>query len=60
MPRLLIALCVLLLAEQNAEMALQLADRVYVVDHGTVVFEGTSNELRGDVQAATTYLGVGR
>jgi len=59
MPRLLIALCVLLLAEQNAEMALQLADRVYVVDHGTVVFEGTSNELRGDVRAATTYLGVG-
>ena len=31
----------MLLVEQNAEMALQLADRVYVIDHGTVVFEGT-------------------
>ena len=30
----------MLLVEQNAEMALQLADRVYVIDHGTVVFEG--------------------
>ena len=31
----------MLLVEQNAEMALQLADRVYIIDHGTVVFEGT-------------------
>ncbi len=30
----------MLLVEQNAEMALQLADRVYVIDHGTVVFDG--------------------
>ena len=49
----------MLLVEQNAEMALQLADRVYVIDHGTVVFEGTPKELRGNVQVTTTYLGVG-
>jgi len=49
----------MLLVEQNAEMALQLADRVYVIDHGTVVFEGTPKELRGNVQVTATYLGVG-
>ena len=48
-----------LLIEQNAEMALQLADRVYVIDHGTVVFEGTPAALRADRQVTTTYLGVG-
>jgi branched-chain amino acid transport system ATP-binding protein len=49
----------MLLVEQNAEMALQLADRVYVIDHGTVVFEGTPGALRADRQVTTTYLGVG-
>ena len=49
----------MLLIEQNAEMALQLADRVYVIDHGTVVFEGTPARLRADQQVTATYLGVG-
>ena len=49
----------MLLVEQNAEMALQLADRVYIIDHGTVVFEGTPAELRADSQVTATYLGVG-
>jgi branched-chain amino acid transport system ATP-binding protein len=49
----------MLLVEQNAEMALQLADRVYVIDHGTVVFEGTPERLRADRQVMVTYLGVG-
>jgi branched-chain amino acid transport system ATP-binding protein len=49
----------MLLVEQNAEMALRLADRVYVIDHGTVVFEGTPAALRTDRQVTTTYLGVG-
>jgi branched-chain amino acid transport system ATP-binding protein len=49
----------MLLVEQNAEMALQLADRVYIIDHGTVVFEGTPARLRADTQATATYLGVG-
>jgi branched-chain amino acid transport system ATP-binding protein len=49
----------MLLVEQNAEMALQLADRVYVIDHGTVVFEGTPAALRADQQVTATYLGVG-
>jgi branched-chain amino acid transport system ATP-binding protein len=49
----------MLLVEQNAEMALELADRVYVIDHGTTVFEGTPAGLRADRQVTTTYLGVG-
>jgi branched-chain amino acid transport system ATP-binding protein len=49
----------MLLVEQNAEMALQLADRVYVIDHGTVVFEGAPQKLRADRQVTETYLGVG-
>ena len=49
----------MLLVEQNAEMALQLADRVYVIDHGTVVFEGTPAALRAEQQVTATYLGVG-
>jgi branched-chain amino acid transport system ATP-binding protein len=49
----------MLLVEQNAEMALQLADRVYIIDHGTVVFEGTPDRLRADTQVTATYLGVG-
>ena len=49
----------MLLVEQNAEMALGLADRVYVIDHGTIVFEGTPKALRANEQITTTYLGVG-
>jgi branched-chain amino acid transport system ATP-binding protein len=49
----------MLLVEQNAEMALQLADRVYIVDHGSVVFEGRPAQLRADTKVMGTYLGVG-
>jgi branched-chain amino acid transport system ATP-binding protein len=49
----------MLLVEQNVEMALALADRVYVIDHGTVVFEGTPARLRADRGVTATYLGVG-
>jgi branched-chain amino acid transport system ATP-binding protein len=49
----------MLLVEQNAEMALRLADRVYVMDHGTIVFDGTPDALRADTHVTSTYLGVG-
>jgi branched-chain amino acid transport system ATP-binding protein len=49
----------MLLVEQNAEMALQLADRVTVIDHGTAVFTGTPAQLRADANVTATYLGVG-
>jgi branched-chain amino acid transport system ATP-binding protein len=44
----------MLLVEQNAEMA-----RVYLIDHGASVFEGTPAALRADVKVTATYLGVG-
>ena len=49
----------MLLVEQNAEMALQLADRVYIIDHGSAVFEGSPAQLRADRDVTSTYLGVG-
>ena len=49
----------MLLVEQNAEMALALADRVYVIDHGAIVFAGTPDALRADRGVTATYLGVG-
>ncbi|MBV8031494.1 MAG: ABC transporter ATP-binding protein [Betaproteobacteria bacterium] len=49
----------MLLVEQNAEMALALADRVYVIDHGSAVFEGTPDALRSAEGIMSAYLGVG-
>ncbi len=37
-----------LLVEQNAQMALEVADRVYVVDQGVIVHSGDAAELRAD------------
>ena len=37
-----------LLVEQNAQMALEVADRVYVVDQGVIVHSGDAEELRAD------------
>jgi branched-chain amino acid transport system ATP-binding protein len=37
-----------LLVEQNAQMALEVADRVYVVDQGVIVHSGDAEALRAD------------
>jgi branched-chain amino acid transport system ATP-binding protein len=47
----------ILLVEQNARAALNLADRGYVLETGTVVLEGTSEELLGDERVQEAYLG---
>ena len=47
-----------LLVEQNAIAAMNIADRCYVVDQGAVVFEGTADELRNDEETRQRYLGV--
>ena len=48
----------MLLVEQNLQMALGLADRVYILDQGAVVFEGSARELINDDQLTASYLGV--
>ncbi|SEP23724.1 branched-chain amino acid transport system ATP-binding protein [Halogranum amylolyticum] len=47
-----------LLVEQNVAVALELADRVYILDKGTVVYEGTPAELEADERILDRYLGV--
>jgi len=47
-----------LLAEQNINMALGIADYVYVISKGTVVYESTPQELRGNNEIKSKYLGV--
>ena len=48
----------MLLVEQNLQMALDLAERVYILDQGVVVFDGLSQELRDNDQLTASYLGV--
>jgi branched-chain amino acid transport system ATP-binding protein len=47
----------LLLVEQNARAALQIADRGYVFETGKVVLEGPAAELLDDVEVKRAYLG---
>ena len=48
----------ILMAEQDAQSALRIADRVYVLEHGRVGREGTSAELATDDYIRQAYLGV--
>jgi len=47
-----------LLIEQNAAMALQIADRGYVLERGKIFIEGTGKELIKDDRVRTAYLGI--
>ncbi len=47
----------ILLVEQNALMALDVAARGYVLETGRIVLEGPSSELRSNEQVRKTYLG---
>jgi branched-chain amino acid transport system ATP-binding protein len=46
----------LLLVEQNLPLALDLADRFYVLDHGTVVDSGETANVSADDERLTRYL----
>jgi branched-chain amino acid transport system ATP-binding protein len=46
-----------LLVEQNASMALRLADRAYVLEAGEVVLQGTGSELQSNPAVSRAYLG---
>ena len=47
----------LLLVEQNAHKALQLAHRAYVLETGSVVMTGTGKELLASPEVRKAYLG---
>jgi branched-chain amino acid transport system ATP-binding protein len=48
----------ILLVEQNAQMALQVAHRGYVLETGQVVMSGTAGELLADPGVRDAYLGM--
>jgi branched-chain amino acid transport system ATP-binding protein len=48
----------ILLAEQSVELALEVADRAYVLQVGRSVMSGTSQELANDPEVQRVYLGV--
>src|SRR5439155_13759922 len=48
-----------LLVEQNALMALEVAQRGYVLETGSVALEGPAAELKTNEQVRKTYLGEG-
>ena len=49
----------ILLVEQNARAALQVADHGYVLETGEIVLEGPAVELARDARIVETYLGAG-
>jgi branched-chain amino acid transport system ATP-binding protein len=49
----------ILLIEQNVAMALEVSDRCYVMERGSIVREGRSSELAGDDAIRQAYLGIG-
>jgi len=48
----------ILMAEQDAQSALRVARRIYVLEHGRIGREGTSDELAADDYIRRAYLGV--
>ena len=46
------------IAEQNIKMAMETADRHYIIDKGTVRFEGTGQELTESRDIMERYLGI--
>ena len=48
----------MLLVEQNARIALDLADHGYVLEAGRIVLEGSSEQLAGNADVREFYLGV--
>ena len=48
----------ILLVEQNANMALQIAHRGYVMENGRIILEGTAAQLLGNEEVKRAYLGL--
>ena len=47
-----------LLVEQNAEAALEIAHRAYIMERGQIVLSGAARELKENPQVRASYLGV--
>ena len=50
----------ILLVEQNARAALQIADHAYVLETGEVVLDGPAAALANDPRVIESYLGLGQ
>lgn len=48
----------ILLVEQNANLALDIADRAYVLETGKIVKEGKASDLKTDPDVKAAYLGI--
>ncbi|UGV27771.1 ABC transporter ATP-binding protein [Rhodopseudomonas boonkerdii] len=48
----------ILIVEQDATSTLRIADRIYVLEHGRTVREGTAQNIAGDKYIQQIYLGV--
>ena len=48
----------ILLVEQNAQMALSIAHRAYVLETGRIVLAGPAKEIADNPQVRTAYLGI--
>jgi len=48
----------ILLVEQNAQMALSMADRGYVLETGQIVLQGMGRDLLDDENVQKAYLGL--
>ncbi len=47
-----------ILVEQNVKAALRVADRVYVMDQGKIILNGTRDEISNNANVQSAYLGV--
>ena len=47
----------MLLVEQNAKKALEVADRAYVLETGKIVLSGNAKDLMNDEAVKKAYLG---
>jgi len=47
-----------LVVEQNANIALSVADYGYIMENGRIVFEGTSEQLKSNADVREFYLGM--
>jgi branched-chain amino acid transport system ATP-binding protein len=47
----------ILLVEQNARQALEVADRGYVIETGSIILEGSAAELKSNAEVEKAYLG---